>query len=248
MKFATAFAILPLVALAACGGGDKSTTVNASAPATPVATAAPPAGQDWEHVVVATPEGGHRMGNPDAPIKLIEYGSRTCPTCGAFGREATRPLIDGYVKTGKVSFEFRDFLVHGAPDLSLALIGNCAGNAAFFPVLDQMYHDQNAYLDKLQSMSAATQNQLKSQTPAQALTTLAVEMGMIDFGKQRGISEASARACLTDQAKTDALVKVTEDATKSGTVTGTPTFLINGNKADAVSWGQLEPLLKAAGA
>lgn len=248
MKFAIAFAILPLAALAACGSGDKSTTVNAAAPAAPVAAAAPPAGQDWENVVVATPEGGHRMGNPNAAIKLVEYGSRTCPTCGAFGREATRPLIDGYVKTGKVSFEFRDFLVHGAPDLSLALIGNCAGDAAFFPLLEQMYQNQNSYLDKLQSMSAATQKQLAAQTPSQALTTLANEMGMIEFGKQRGISETSAHACLTNQTKTDALVKITDDAGKSGTVTGTPTFLINGNKADAVSWGQLEPLLKAAGA
>lgn len=248
MKFALAAAFLPL-ALAACGDGTGGNVVtNSAAPAAPVAAATPPAGQSWEDVVVATPEGGHRMGNPNAPIKLVEYGSRTCPTCGAFGREGTRPLIDGYVKTGKVSFEFRDFFVHGAPDLALGLLGNCAGVQPFFPILEQMYGAQLTYNEKLQSMSSAAQAQLQTQSPSQQLTTLAQEMGMIDFMKQRGVSDAQARACLTDKAKTDALAKVSDTASADGTVTGTPTFLINGSKADALGWAQLEPLLKAAGA
>lgn len=245
MKLPIACLILPL-ALAACGD-DSSSNVSAGSPAKPVAAVAAPAGQNWEETVVATPEGGHRMGNPNAPIKLIEYGSRSCPTCGQFGREGMRPLIDGYVKTGKVSYEFRDFFVHGAPDLALGLLGNCSGPQTFFPILEQMYQNQLSYLDKLQSMSSAVQAQLQSQTPSQQLTTLAEQMGMIDFVKQRGISEPQARACLADKAKTDALAKFSDTATQEGGVTGTPTFLINGTKADAVGWSSLEPLLKAAG-
>jgi protein-disulfide isomerase len=244
MKLPIACLILPL-ALAACGD-DSSGNVTANA-AAPVAAVPAPAGQNWEETVAATPEGGHVMGNPNAPIKLIEYGSRSCPTCGAFGREGMRPLIDGYVKTGKVSYEFRDFFVHGAPDLALGLLGNCSGPQTFFPLLEQMYQNQQSYLDKLQNMSPAVQAQLQSQTPSQQLTSLAEQMGMIDFVKQRGISESQARACLTDKAKTDALAKFSDTATQDGGVTGTPTFLINGTKADAVGWAQLEPLLKAAG-
>ena len=245
MKLPIACLILPL-ALAACGD-DSSSNVSAGSPAKPVAAVAAPAGQNWEETVVATPEGGHRMGNPNAPIKLIEYGSRSCPTCGQFGREGMRPLIDGYVKTGKVSYEFRDFFVHGAPDLALGLLGNCSGPQTFFPILEQMYQNQQSYLDKLQGLSSAVQAQLQSQTPSQQLTTLAEQMGMIDFVKQRGISEPQARACLADKAKTDALAKFSDTATQEGGVTGTPTFLINGTKADAVGWSSLEPLLKAAG-
>ena len=245
MKLPIACLILPL-ALAACGD-DSSSNVSAGSPAKPVAAVAAPAGQNWEETVAVTPEGGHRMGNPNAPIKLIEYGSRSCPTCGQFGREGMRPLIDGYVKTGKVSYEFRDFFVHGAPDLALGLLGNCSGPQTFFPILEQMYQNQLSYLDKLQSMSSAVQAQLQSQTPSQQLTTLAEQMGMIDFVKQRGISEPQARACLADKAKTDALAKFSDTATQEGGVTGTPTFLINGTKADAVGWSSLEPLLKAAG-
>src|SRR4051812_43521423 len=78
MRFALAF--LPLLALAACGSGGD----NASAPvtsSTPVAQAAPPAGKQWVDVVSKTPEGGYVQGNPNAPIKLVEYGARMCPTC-----------------------------------------------------------------------------------------------------------------------------------------------------------------------
>ena len=242
MKMLASLLVLPL-ALAGCSKEAGTPT----APASPAAAVAAPAGQSWTETAARTAE-GTIVGNPNAPIKLVEYGSRSCPTCGAFGREGMRPLIDNYVKTGKVSYEFRDFFVHGAPDLALGLLGNCAGPAPFFPILEQMYQNQSTYLDKLQAMTPEMQAKLQAQTPAQALTTLAELMGSIDFVKQRGIPEAKARACLADQTQIDRLTKFSDKPGQDGTVTGTPTFIINGTKADAVGWSQLEPLLKAAGA
>jgi protein-disulfide isomerase len=231
MKFVIALAVLPL-ALAACSKNDATGNVDAPA-AAPVAAAAAPAGQNWTETVSKTPE-GYVMGNPNAPIKLIEYGARSCPTCGAFAREAYRPLTEKYVATGKVSFEFRDFLVHGAPDVALTLLGQCAGVAPFFPLLEQMYGNQIAFLDKLQAMTPAQQHE---------------QMGAIDFVKQRGIPEAKARACLADQKQLEVMAKPTETAMQAGTVTGTPTFLLNDKKLDqVVSWDQMEKALKAAGA
>ena len=244
MKLVSALAVLPL-ALAACSGGDTSNTTQAAAP---VAAATAPAGQNWAETVVKTPE-GYLMGNPNAPIKLVEYGARSCPTCGAFGREAYKPLTETYVSTGKVSFEFRDFLVHGAPDVALTLLGQCGGTAPFFPILEQMYQNQNAFLDKLQTMPAALQQSLANLPPTAVATKLAEHMGAIDFVKQRGIPEAKARACLADQKQLEVMAKPTEDAMQSGTVTGTPTFLLNGKKLDNVlSWSEMEKALKAAGA
>ncbi len=244
MKFVTAIAVLPL-ALAACSGGDSSNTTQAAAP---VAAATAPAGQNWTETVVKTDE-GYLMGNPNAPIKLVEYGARSCPTCGAFGREAFKPLTDTYVSTGKVSFEFRDFLVHGAPDVALTLLGQCGGTAPFFPILEQMYQNQNAFLDKLQTMPPAMQQSLANLAPTAVATKLAEHMGAIDFVKQRGIPEAKARACLADQKQLEIMAKPTENAMQSGTVTGTPTFLLNGKKMENVlSWSEMEKALKAAGA
>jgi protein-disulfide isomerase len=244
MKFVTAIAALPL-ALAACSGGDSSNTTQAAAP---VAAATAPAGQNWTETVVKTDE-GYLMGNPNAPIKLVEYGARSCPTCGAFAREAFKPLTDNYVSTGKVSFEFRDFLVHGAPDVALTLLGQCGGTAPFFPILEQMYQNQNAFLDKLQTMPPAMQQSLANLAPTAVATKLAEHMGAIDFVKQRGIPEAKARACLADQKQLEIMAKPTESAMQSGTVTGTPTFLLNGKKMENVlSWSEMEKALKAAGA
>ncbi|MCB8829698.1 DsbA family protein, partial [Escherichia coli] len=114
-------------------GGDAGNTGTPAAPAAPVAAVAAPAGQHWTDVVAQTKE-GYVMGNPDAPIKLVEYGSRLCPTCGALAREGYQPLTTKYVDSGKVSFEFREFLVHGALDMPPTLLGNCTSKEAFFPL------------------------------------------------------------------------------------------------------------------
>ncbi|WP_315761318.1 thioredoxin domain-containing protein [Sphingomonas sp. Y38-1Y] len=235
--------LAPLTLLAACGG--EGSGGNASAPAAPVQGAAAPAGQQWSQVVSETPEGGYRMGNPDAPVKLVEYGSRTCPACGAFARQGFEPLTK-LVETGKVSFEFRDFLIHGAPDLASAVLGRCGGPTTFFPLLEQMYANQAATLDKLQSTPESFQAQIQSMAPPQQVAAWAQQAGYLDFVKQRGIPEAQARQCLADMNTVQKLVNMTDKATE---VTGTPTFIINGKKAEgAVSWPQLETALKQAGA
>jgi protein-disulfide isomerase len=241
------FLALPFLALAACGaGGDGGG--NAGSPAAPVAAVKAPAGQDWTQVVGQTPEGGFRMGNPDAPLKLVEYGSRTCPTCGAFGQQGMRPLEEQYVRTGKVSYEFRDFLVH-APDLGVALLGRCAGAEPFFPILEQMYVEQPPFLDKLEKLPADFQQKLQAMTPAQQATAWVDYLGYVDFVKQRGVTEQQARACLADAKQIEAVGGITQKAMGEMDVTGTPTFFLNGNRLDgSVSWAQVEQALKAAGA
>lgn len=236
-------AVGALTLLAACGG-EGTTTGNAAAPGQQAASVAAPQGQRWSETVVETPEGGYRMGNPDAAVKLVEYGSRTCPACAAFAGDGFEPLV-GMVDTGRVSFEFRDFLIHGAPDLASAILGRCGGTEPFFPLLEQMYANQSATLDRLQNLSPAVQAQLQSMTPQQQITGIAEQAGYLDFVKQRGIADAQARQCLADTATVDKLVKTTESATE---VTGTPSFFLNGEKIEAVSWPQVQEALRNAGA
>ena len=245
MKFRLVSAILPLIALAACG--DNSGTANSGSPAAPVAAAPAPSGQDWTQTVAQTKEGGFVMGNPAAPIKLVEYGSRLCPTCGAFANTGMKPLIDTYVKSGKVSYEFREYLVHGAPDFAPALLGRCVGTTAFFPVLEQMFAAQSTILPKMED-AQAFQATLQGKPPEVFSTAWAEKLGYIDFVKQRGLPEAKARACLTDKAEIDKMVKNMDLGTQMG-VSGTPSFFLNGNQLQgAISWEQVEQQLKAAGA
>ncbi|MCM8729685.1 thioredoxin domain-containing protein [Hephaestia sp. GCM10023244] len=246
IRLSILLAAAPLLALAACGSGGGG---NSDAPAAPVAAATPPAGQEWSQVVNRSPEGGFVMGNPDAPLKLIEYGSRSCPSCGNFGRDGMVPLENDYVKTGKVSYEFRDFPVHGGPDLGLSTLGRCVSESAFFPILEQTYIDQNTFLAKLEAPEAQTlSQQLQGKSPTEIATGWATYLGYVDFVKQRGVTEQQAKACLSDQKNVQAVVDMAQKGSADG-VTGTPSFLLNGKLLEnTVTWEQLEARLKAAGA
>jgi len=203
-----------------------------------------PAKADWLHTVVATPEGGMRMGNPAAPVKLIEYGARTCPICARFSGEGVPALEKTYIATGKVSWEFRDFPVHGAIDLGPILLGHCVSNAQFFPLLDAMMANQRTLIGRETPIPDADQAMLQKAKPAELATYLAKFYGYLDLVKARGLPEAKARACLASQPGIDAIVKHVQAASQ---ITGTPTFIINGKTADKVyTWDVLEPLIRAA--
>jgi protein-disulfide isomerase len=120
------------------------------------ASAAKPApARDWSKTVVATPEGGFRMGNPAAKVKLVEISSLACSRCKAFEDEAEPTLVDKYVKPGNVSWEFRPFVIHGQIDLAAILLMRCNGVKAFFPLAQALYYDQAVWLAKLASAPKA---------------------------------------------------------------------------------------------
>jgi len=203
---------------------------------------------NWLTMVAKTPEGGFRQGNPNAPIKLVEYGSRTCPTCGAFAKEGVEPLRREWIASGKLSYEFRDFLIHGVPDLSLALLNRCMPTARFFPVLDQMFANQQVFdapLHKLIDTQPKTVEAWQQLPPAQAATKFAEALGMLPFMKARGLPEAQARRCLADPALIKSVADVFAAGAKAG-VQGTPSFFINGRRVRAFTWDQLQPELRAA--
>lgn len=247
MKFRITCAILPALLVAACGKG--GTDANSSAPAAaPVAAVAAPAGQNWVDTVVKTPEGGFRMGNPNAPVKLIEYGSRACPYCAKFDAEGVPPLKAGAIAQGKLSYEFREYPVHGALDIAPILLGQCVDTGAFFPLLDQMMAAQPQLLVNEQKASQEVQA-MGNVSPAQVATAYAEKLGYIDFVKQRGVTEAKARACLNDKAAFDTLARRKDAADQQFNISGTPTFIVNGTVAANVNdWAQLQPVLRAAGA
>ena len=243
--FAVLIAAAPALLLGSCGSG---TGGNATTPAAAVAGAPAPKGTTWVDTVSKTNDGGYLMGNPNAPIKLVEYGARTCPHCAAFDAEGLPVLKEKYIATGKVSYEFRDYPVHGPLDLAPILLGNCVDTATFFPLLDQMFQSQQSLLGAADKLNQAQVNALANDPPKLA-TFFAEQLGYLDFVKQRGIPEAKARACLTDKTAIDALAARTKTANAKYQIPGTPTFIINGEVVpDTADWAALEPVLKARGA
>ena len=228
MRFA-----LALMALAAL---PLSTAVAAK----PVAKAA--VTRDWTKTVVATPEGGFRMGNPGAPIKLVEYGSLACPHCRHFEETGYKPLLQGYVRTGRVSYEFRNLLING-PDMSISLLAHCAGPAKFFPMSEFVYATQEQWQKKIEAMDESS---LDKMTDQQRLIRYAEVGGMAQIAGRFGVTPARAKQCLSDPKGLERLINMTKTAMDNG-IGHTPTFLINGKVTDASTWEALEPLIKQAG-
>ncbi len=233
------------LALTACGKATESET-GASSSET-VAAVEAPAGQKWSETVSKTEAGGIVMGNPDAPIKLVEYMSITCSHCKDFGEQAFAPLRDNYVESGRVSFEIRNF-VRDPLDLSAAILSRCGGEAPFFPLTEQALGYQETMFEKAQGMGDATYNDILKADPKSRFVRMAEQLGLIAFFQQRGISEDQAKACLADTAAAEALMNDTQKAAEEFNIEGTPTFLLNGQKFDGTNWAAVETRLKEAGA
>ena len=234
--------VLPLaLGLAACKKSDST----GSSSGDPVAAVAPPAGKAWTDVVKATPEGGMVMGNPAAPIKLVEYGSLSCPHCAKLATEGFQKLSGTYVASGKVSYEYRSFAIHGI-DVPLTVLARCAAPEAFFGLVDQLYLNQNAMLDRAQKGQAAAQA-AAALPPAQRMVGVADAYGLVDFFSSRGVPVDKAHSCLANTAAAEAVAKQAEDAGKQG-IDSTPTLFINGSKISALAWPEVETALQAAGA
>ena len=200
------------------------------------------ASTDWSRTVVATPEGGFRMGNPAAKVKLVEYGSLTCGHCAAFARDGMDALVGTYVKSGRVSYEYRNFILNGL-DVAASLVARCGGPARFFPVADKLYATQPQWMGRLSALTAAQKAQLNALPEAQRLARLAEMVGLTVLAAQHGIGAAQAKRCLADQAALDRLGKMAETAGAQG-VQGTPTFFLNGANIGSHSWTTLEPILR----
>lgn len=225
---------LPLLLLA------SAATPAAAAPAGKTAAEA----ADWSRTVVATPEGGFRLGNPAAKVKLVEYASLTCNHCAAFAKEGMEPLIGTYVKSGKVSYEYRSFILNGL-DVAATLVARCGGAERFFPVSDRLYATQEQWKGRVRDLTDAQKQALNALPENQRLGRLAELAGIPAIAAQEGIAPAKAQACLADRVAFDGLGTMSEAATARG-VQGTPTFFLNDANIGPHSWQTLEPILKEA--
>ena len=231
-------------ASAACNG-DKGT--DSSGSAAKVEAVAPPEGGDWTKIVTQTPAGGFLMGNPNAPVKLVEYASMTCPHCAEFAETGVKPLVDKYVKSGRVSFELRNY-VRDPLDIAMSLIARCGGAERFFPLTDALFKSQPEIFQRVQTASSEQQQSLSQLPPARQFAGYAQLAGLQQWAAMRGVPSARQQQCLSNQAEIDKLVQMAGDATSElPNFPGTPTFTINGKMVeDGGTWAQLEPKLREA--
>ena len=140
----------------------------------------------------------------------------------------------------------RTFLLGGPLDPPVSLAVRCQGAGPFFRLADDIFRTQKTW------MQTAVDNQaklaeLQGQPQADQLLGLLRIAGLDSFFAARGLPAAKLRQCMTDTKQIDFLGKIRNDAVTKHGLTGTPTFVLNGETLQGVSsWPALEPKIKAA--
>lgn len=199
---------------------------------------------DWTRTVAATPGGGFRMGNPNAPVKVIEFFSLTCPHCAQFAAQSG-PLFQTYVRSGRVSVEYRNFVLNGF-DLAAAFLSRCAAPSRYFALNHALLGSQAQWMGRVDALTDAQRDELQGLQPLAAMQRITALLGLDVIAERHGVSAPARRACLANQAGLTRLGEMQQAATRDFGVNGTPSFVINGRLAAGVhDWAALEPLLRA---
>ena len=236
------------MALAACNKNkNEGSSTAAATDSVKITQANPPPGGTWADVANET-SAGFLMGNPNAKVKLVEIGSLFCPYCKRFEDEGSPILVDKYVKTGQVSWEFRPYIIHGPIDMAANLVARCAGVKSFFPLTKALYKDQTTLASKVEATPQSKLEELQNLPTNQIFVTYATILGLQDWAAARGVPVAKSNQCLSDQKMIDREVQLTADVNSQyPEFSGTPAFIINGKMLkDVGSWDKLEPQLKDA--
>jgi len=231
------------LALAACGESKTDPAKEQDV----VAKVAAPAGKTWSQVVRFDADGGAVMGNPDAPIKLHEFGAFTCGHCAQFAKDSHEELKRDFVDTGRVSYKLTPFMLHPIDAISGAIV-KCTGPDRFFPLADATFLEHDAFIAGAQKPQPGIEAAMQL-PPAQRFVALAKGWGIDQFYQQRGVPAATIAQCLSKVENVSAIEKATNDGVEKYQITGTPTFVINGQVVEGVAaWGPLRDRLRTMGA
>lgn len=200
-----------------------------------------PAPAQWDRKVTVTPEGNHILGNPDAPIRLVEYVSYSCPHCGIFEMQGGAELVRDFIRPGTASFEVRSFL-RNELDKAVSLLATCGPPARFFERNAALLGQQHLWL---RNPTQAQARRWEDPDPLTRMHAMADDLALYRFMQPLGLSPRQLDACLADAALAERLQRQTDEAMDRLGVTGTPTFLLNGAQTPENTWPGLRPRLQA---
>ena len=146
------------------------------------------------------------LGNPAAPITIIEYASLTCPHCAHFANDVLPELKREWIDTGKAKLVLRDFPLDG-PALRAAMIARCAPPDRFYAFADTFFASQDKWA-----------------------TTKDYREALARLAKLGGMGKDEFEACLNNITLENRIVEQRLVASQELDINSTPTFFINGSK------------------
>jgi protein-disulfide isomerase len=134
------------------GGSSRSTAQVGSAVGGAEEQISPP-GENGDRVVRPVDTNDHILGDPSAPVKIVEYSDLECPFCSGF-HTTMKQLIDEFGKNGQVAWVYRHFPLESIhPSARMAANGaECAGELGgeemFWEFIDSVFEQQNSGLSE----------------------------------------------------------------------------------------------------
>ena len=174
----------------------------------------------------AAADGDMTMGDPNAPVKMVEYASLSCVHCASFHKEVFPGVKEKYIDTGKVHYTFKEFLTPPAEVAAAGfLLARCAGEDKYFNVIDSIFHSQ-------QDMFA----------------TGDVRGTLLRVARSAGLSEEQFQTCISNEEGLRALNARIEKTQRDARITSTPTIMINGKvaKEGAMTMAEIDAAIAAA--
>ena len=162
--------------------------------------------------------GSPMLGNPDAPVTLVEFGDYQCHFCNVYYQNTEHVIYENYVMTGKVNVIFKDYTIIGPDSTTAALGAHCAGEQGKFweyhnTLYDNWNGENNGWAGQENIFRFAEQ----------------IELNMEEFIE-----------CNIDKRYEQKISKSSNDAMTLG-VTGTPAFYVisaNSQKVEFISGAQ----------
>jgi protein-disulfide isomerase len=158
------------------------------------------------------------LGNPNAPVTLIEFGDYQCFFCNKFFHETEDSILKNYIETGKVKVIFKDFTIIGEDSVAAANAARCASDQEKF----WEYHDT------LYNHWTGENNGWASRD------------NLFQFAGDLGLDIDEFSKCMTDSKYAQSIAKSNQDARDLG-VTGTPAFFIIGPDNKVTKIGGAQP-------
>jgi len=149
------------------------------------------------------------LGNRNAKVVLIEYAAPSCPVCAAFNAQSFSKLKAQYIDTGKIFYVFRVFPLR-ADDGSAEKIARCLPEDKYFAFIDLLFKNQPKW------------------DVEYGVTPQGVHDGLVLLGRIAGMSREQVDKCMDNKAEDDRINKVSSDGESRYSITGTPTFVLNG--------------------
>ncbi|KQQ58955.1 disulfide bond formation protein DsbA [Rhizobium sp. Leaf311] len=161
---------------------------------------------DMAEVMKPGPLPDRALGDANAPVKIVEYMSMTCPHCAHFHNTTFEEIKKKYIDTGKVYFVIREFPFD--PRAAAAfMLARCAPEQQYYPFVSMLFKQQQTWATAQDARAA-----------------------LLQMSKLAGFSQETFEACLTNQKLLDDVnATMQRGATEFG-VNSTPTFIINGKR------------------